>query len=192
MLGLFFSIVTFEIFPPNVTFLFCFNELWVWVQRLCTFCFPRSGEGFICQQARVPQQGMWKMARVSYSTCSLAGNNPDITCRDDVLMILLMKRPGLSSGRSKPALSVMGLAWIILQNQCSQWGLTHMIMKCERVSCEASARATDCIPTRRRVATFTRLSFFFNWTLKLSMPFIARWDVGRWHICPIAWSRPFF
>lgn len=37
------------------------------------------------------------MARVSYSTCSLAGNNPDITCRDDVLMILLMKRPGLSS-----------------------------------------------------------------------------------------------
>lgn len=93
------------------------------------------------------------------------------------------------TGRSKPAFSVMGLAWIILQNQCSQWGLTHMIMKCERVSCEASARATDCIPTRRRVATFTRLSFFFNWTLKLSMPFIARWDVGRWHICPIAWSR---
>lgn len=65
------------------------------------------------------------------------------------------------TGRSKPAFSVMGLAWIILQNQCSQWGLTHMIMKCERVSCEASAGAADCIPTRRRVATFTRLSFFF-------------------------------
>lgn len=63
-----------------------------------TFSFsPVGREGFICQQGCVSQQGMWKMARVSRSTCSPAGNNPEITCRDDALMILLMKKPGLSS-----------------------------------------------------------------------------------------------
>lgn len=43
---------------------------------------------------------MWKMARVSYSSCTLAGNNPEITRRDDVLMILLMKKPGLCSAET--------------------------------------------------------------------------------------------
>lgn len=100
-----FSIVTFGIFPqmslvipPHIHF----NELWTWVRRRCSrhvLLFPSrgGGEGFICQQGCVSQQGMWKMARVSRSTCSPAGNNPEITCRDDALMILLMKKPGLSS-----------------------------------------------------------------------------------------------
>lgn len=58
---------------------------------------PQSGKGFICQQGCISLQGMWKMVRVSYSSRSPAGNNPEITCRDDALMILLMKKPGLSS-----------------------------------------------------------------------------------------------
>lgn len=60
--------------------------------------FPKSGrEALFVNKAVFPQQGMWKMARVSHSTCSPAGNNPEITCRDEALMILLMKKPGLSS-----------------------------------------------------------------------------------------------
>ena len=62
-----------------------------------TISFPQLGGGFICQQGCVSQQGTWKMARVGHSACSPAGNNPEITCRDDAVMILLMKKPGLSS-----------------------------------------------------------------------------------------------
>lgn len=59
---------------------------------------PQSGgEALFVNKAVFPQQGMWKMAHVSHSTCSPAGNNPEITCRDDALMILVMKKPGLSS-----------------------------------------------------------------------------------------------
>lgn len=95
-----FSIVTFGIFPqmslvilPRIHF----NELWMWVRRCCSRHVLSVREGFICQQGCVSQQGMWKIARVSHSTCSPAGNNPEITCRDDALMILLMKKPGFSS-----------------------------------------------------------------------------------------------
>lgn len=65
-----------------------------------------------------------------------------------------------------------------------------MIMKCEKVSCVASAGA----PTVSQHAGQTSLSPFFNWTLKHSMPFIPCWAVGPWHIvsvmrrCLIAWS----
>lgn len=37
------------------------------------------------------------MGPVSQSSGFLAGNNPEITRRDDALMILVMKKPGLSS-----------------------------------------------------------------------------------------------
>lgn len=65
-----------------------------------TFFLPQLGGAFICQQGCVSQWGMWKMARISHGTFSLAGNNPEITCRDDALMILLMKKPGLSSAET--------------------------------------------------------------------------------------------
>lgn len=77
------------------------NELWM-LRSCCSRLvpqFPSLGKkkSFICQPGNISQCAMWKMARVSRLTYSPAGNNPEITCRDEALMILLMKKPGLSS-----------------------------------------------------------------------------------------------
>lgn len=56
-----------------------------------------STEGFICQQGSAfffffsSAEGV-NDGSFSFSASSRAGNNPEITCRDDALMILVMKK----------------------------------------------------------------------------------------------------
>lgn len=149
-----------------------------------SFSTVRGGALFV-NKAVFPQQGMWKMARVSQSTCSPAGNNPEITCRDDALMILLMKKPGLSSAATdwkepayaqcngpspdNPSESMQSMrppVWSWNVRGCHVW---HLL---EHRLCFNTQDKPHPLP-------------FFTQTLKHSMPFIPCWDVGCWHIVSV-------